>query len=164
MTEARNLVRLIFILLLADSCRILISLLMGINSMYTDSLGDMPNTNINTFDWFGQFADGVGIVILLIVISLLYLVKFSIENRTIDATDIIKLQIKLNHYKFWLLAINLFTVIGGVCLIVGQVYSYFGADSTPIALDNFVFYFSYFMIAIVCIKITATLKFEGQDI
>ena len=163
MTEARNLVKLIFIILLADSFRILISLLMGINSMYTYLIGAMPNNDINTFDWFGQFADGVGIVILLIVIVLLYLVKLSFERKTADTEIIFKLQDKLKNYKIWLLVINLFTVIGGLSLIVGQVYSSLRPGSFSIILDNFVFAISYLMIALVCIKIIIAFKFDGQD-
>ncbi len=161
MTEARNLVKLIFIILLADSFRILISLLMGINSMYTYLIGAMPNNDTNTFDWFGQFADGVGIVILLIVIVLLYLVKLSFERKTADTEIVFKLQDKLKKYKFWLLVISLFTVIGDVCLIVGQLYSYRGTDSIPINLNNFVFAISYLMIALVCIKVITTFNFDG---
>lgn len=131
MKQNRVIYYLLRLLLLGDSFRFGLSLMIGVNN-WSESPYPEPGMKLsNTLAWIGGSADGTGILILYIgLIILTWQIYFAGNCEEISSSTF---QYRVpRKYLLWLSVLFLISVVGDILLATGDILSYIGANSALI--------------------------------
>ncbi len=147
MNRHRLPMKVILLVLAGASLRALISVLVGLN-IWTGVSSDSSNTRLaNILSWMGAFADGQGVLLLFLALSIMI---WCIPSEYYDQGKAATVPNCLLPKKMlvWLSGLFVTTAFGEIVKTGGDIFSYNGADAVSRILGQIGFNFSYFVMLV----------------